>query len=80
MCCPVEDFFADPPLMLHEYYHVLRQWNRGRLTLAGYLREWWRVGYWSNRYERQARRFVDLRLPALHEWLDRRARDPATLE
>src|SRR5512134_738571 len=59
------EFFADPELLLHEYYHVLRQWNRGRLSVATYLAEWVRRGYWQNRYERQARRFVELRLPAL---------------
>ena len=62
---PAEAFFADPELVLHEYFHVLRQWNRGRMTLAGYLAEWWRRGYWDNRYEKQARRFVRLRLAAL---------------
>ena len=59
------EFLADPALVLHEYYHVIRQWNRGRMSLAGYLVESLRHGYWRNRYERQARRFVTLRLPAL---------------
>jgi len=59
------DFFADPELVLHEYFHVVRQWNRGRLSVAGYLRESLRNGYWLNRYERQARRFATRRLPAL---------------
>ena len=56
--------------MLHEYFHVLRQWNAGRLSTRAYVTEWLRRGYWANRYERQARRFVSLRLPALHERLD----------
>jgi hypothetical protein len=60
----VDEFFADPALMLHEYFHVLRQWNRGRMNLFDYLVEWTRHGYWANRYERQARRFVHLRLAA----------------
>ena len=64
------DFFADPALVLHEYYHVLRQWNAGRLSTAAYLRESLRRGYWNNRYERQARRFVALRLAAFRERLD----------
>lgn len=64
-----EEFFADPALVLHEYFHVLRQWNAGRLSVAAYLREWVRSGYWLNRYERQARRFVDLRLAAFRELL-----------
>jgi len=69
-----QEFFADPALVLHEYFHVLRQWNRGRLSIARYLVESLRHGYWSNRYERQARRFVDLRLPALRRRLDKSAR------
>jgi hypothetical protein len=52
------EFFADPELVLHEYFHVLRQWNRGRLSIASYLAEWLRRGYWRNRYEHQARRFA----------------------
>ena len=65
----LEEFFADPELMLHEYFHVLRQWNRGRMNLRDYLAEWWRHGYWENRYERQARRFVSLRLAAFRRAL-----------
>ena len=53
-----EEFFADPDLLLHEYYHVLRQWNRGRLSAWRYLVEWARRGYWQNRYERHARRYA----------------------
>ena len=56
-----EEFFADPDLLLHEYYHVLRQWNRGRLSVWRYLVEWLRRGYWQNRYERHARRFARTR-------------------
>lgn len=59
------DFFADPALVLHEYFHVVRQWNAGRLSIGSYLRESLRSGYWLNRYERQARRFVSLRLEHL---------------
>jgi hypothetical protein len=67
----VDDFFADPELLLHEYFHVLRQWNRGRMNVVDYLLEWYRRGYWQNRYERQARRFVKLRLAALREAMAR---------
>jgi hypothetical protein len=66
-----EDFFARPELMLHEYFHVLRQWNRGRMNVLDYLAEWLRRGYWQNRYERQARRFVRLRLAAFQSALAR---------
>lgn len=65
-----EEFFADPALVLHEYFHVLRQWNAGRLSTVAYLREGLRRGYWANRYERQARRFVALRLDGLRGRLD----------
>jgi hypothetical protein len=61
---PASEFAADPALLLHEYYHVLRQWNRGRLTVWRYLVEWLRRGYLENRYERHARRFAASRLPA----------------
>ena len=36
------DFLANPELTLHEYYHVLRQWNTGELTAFRYLCEWLR--------------------------------------
>jgi hypothetical protein len=65
----LDEFLSDPELMLHEYFHVLRQWNRGRMNLWGYLAEWSRRGYWENRYERQARRFVGLRLAAFRRAL-----------
>lgn len=53
------DFFSDPALMLHEYCHVIRQWRPGRLTLLRYLLEWFRRGYWENRFEVEAREFTD---------------------
>jgi hypothetical protein len=65
-----QEFLADPALVLHEYFHVLRQWNTGRLSTFRYLREWLRRGYWHNRYEHQARRFVNLRLGDLRARLD----------
>lgn len=70
---PVSDFVADPELMLHEYYHVLRQWNRGRLTIWSYLVEWLQRGYMENRYERHARRFAASRLPAFQRMTSRTA-------
>lgn len=51
-------FWSDPELMLHEYFHVLRQWQPGRLTLWGYVAEWLRHGYWHNRFEIEAREFA----------------------
>lgn len=51
-------FFGDPGLMLHEYYHVMRQWGTRRLTVWRYVRESLRRGYWNNRFEIEARRFT----------------------
>lgn len=51
-------FFNDPALMLHEYCHVLKQWEPGLLTSARYVGEWLRRGYWDNRFEIEAREFA----------------------
>ena len=32
-----KEFFADGPLVLHEYFHVIRQWATGDLTIPRYL-------------------------------------------
>jgi hypothetical protein len=53
-----EGFFANPELMLHEYCHVLKQWEPGHLTIARYISEWMRRGYWDNRFEIEAREFA----------------------
>ena len=68
------EFFRSPELMLHEYCHVLRQWEPGRLTLLRYLIEWIRRGYWNNAYEIEARAFASTH----HERL-RRLLSPAEL-
>ena len=52
------EFWNDPELMLHESFHVLRQWQPRRLTVARYLLEWLRNGYWSNVFEIEARDFA----------------------
>jgi hypothetical protein len=69
-----EEFFSRPDLMLHEYYHVLQQWNRGRMTVLSYLLEWRRRGYWDSRYERHARRFARTRLAAFRAAMARAGR------
>jgi hypothetical protein len=51
------EFIANPEILLHEYFHVLRQWGTGRLTRRRYLLESARRGYWENRFEREAREF-----------------------
>jgi len=60
-----QEFFDDPWLMLHEYCHVLKQWEPGDLTMARYCLEWLRHGYWDNRFEVEARAFADGYLHAL---------------
>jgi hypothetical protein len=52
------EFFSDGPLLLHEYFHVLRQWATGDLTIPRYLMECFRRGYWDNRFEIEAREFT----------------------
>jgi hypothetical protein len=63
------DFFSNPWLMLHEYCHVLRQWQTGSLTVPRYLAECLRRGYWNNRFEVEARAFADQHAAQLHSLL-----------
>jgi len=58
-------FHARPALVLHEYFHVLRQWNTGRLTVLRYVLECLRHGYWNNPFEVEARAFAAQHSPAL---------------
>jgi hypothetical protein len=67
------EFFADPWLMLHEYCHVVRQWQPGRLTVPRYLLECLQRGYWNNRFEVEAREFADLNVARLRAMLALRA-------
>jgi hypothetical protein len=53
------EFFDNPWLMLHEYCHVLNQWEPRTLTIRSYLAECLRKGYWNNRFEVEAREFAD---------------------
>ena len=53
-----KEFFSDGPLVLHEYFHVIRQWGTGDMTVMRYLVECFRRGYWDNRYEVEAREFT----------------------
>lgn len=61
------NFFANTELVLHEYFHVMRQWNTGRLTLWRYLRQTLRHGYWHNPFEVEAREFAALHARAWRE-------------
>jgi hypothetical protein len=69
-------FFDRPDFVLHEYCHVLRQWETGQLTVARYLLEWFRRGYWDNRFEIEAREFAD---DHLHRFRALLARNQAEL-
>jgi hypothetical protein len=62
-------FFAAPSLMLHEYWHVIGQWQRGTLTVPRYLLECLKHGYWNNRFEVEARAFADRHAARLGELL-----------
>ncbi|HEY1283227.1 MAG TPA: DUF4157 domain-containing protein [Steroidobacteraceae bacterium] len=53
-----QEFFENPSLMLHEYCHVLKQWEPGLLTTTRYVTEWLRKGYWDNSFEIEAREFA----------------------
>jgi hypothetical protein len=53
------EFFDNPWLMLHEYCHVIKQWEPRTLTIRSYLAECIRRGYWNNRFEVEARAFAD---------------------
>jgi hypothetical protein len=63
------DFFGNPSLLLHEYCHVILQWQPGRLTVRGYLAECLRRGYWNNRFEIEAREFAARHVATLHALL-----------
>jgi hypothetical protein len=52
------EFAENPELLLHEYFHVIRQWRPGHLTRWRYLIESGRRGYRANRYEHEAREFA----------------------
>jgi len=73
------DFFANPWLMLHEYCHVIRQWQPGSLTATRYLIECLRRGYWDNRFEVEARAFADQHLAELHALLASAPPPPAAV-
>jgi hypothetical protein len=60
------DFFANPALLLHEYCHVICQWQPRRLSVPRYLLECLRRGYWNNRYEIEARAFAARHAHSLH--------------
>jgi RHS repeat-associated protein len=68
---PCDDFFNNPFLVLHEYYHVLEQWNTGELSVLKYGWEWSKHGSSDgNRYEDAANQFAREHLDELKKCLD----------
>lgn len=61
---PCDQFFADTETVLEEYYHVLEQWNTGRMGRLSYLLESFKkvIGpgdpYEDNKYEKEAKDFA----------------------
>lgn len=68
-----EQFFANPEVVLHEYFHVLRQWEPRELSILRYVLEWLRRGYWDNRFEVEAREFAADQLHRFRALLSRHA-------
>lgn len=62
LACSVERFLRDPHLMLHEYYHVIAQWNVREISVVRYIWESVKRGYWHNRFEVAARKFAQTHL------------------
>lgn len=73
----IEEFACDAELVLHEYFHVLEQWRPRRLTRLGYLWELMRRGYRNNRFEVEAREYVEKNLRQFRV-LIARAEEPLT--
>jgi hypothetical protein len=48
-------FFSSPLLLLEEYYHVLAQWNTGRMNHLNYALEF---SYDNNKWEKEAKGFA----------------------
>lgn len=66
-----EEFWRDPDLLLHEYFHVIRQWQPRRLSVRRYLLESLLRGYWNNRFEIEARTFATEHCARMRHLLDR---------
>jgi len=71
------EFFDNPWLMLHEYWHVIKQWEPRTLSLRRYLVECMRRGYWNNRFEVEARAFADAHAHRLRTMLSASSAAPA---
>lgn len=65
---PCDQFFADNALVLEEYFHVLDQWNTGRMNRRNYL---WNDlhGHDKNKFEKEADDFAKKTVPELEKCL-----------
>jgi RHS repeat-associated protein len=66
---PCDDFLTDPETVLEEYYHVLEQWDTGRLSKLKYAIEWAKHGYENNKYEIEAKAFAKQHVEELKKCL-----------
>jgi len=66
---PCNEFFAQHESVLEEYYHVLRQWKTGEMTLLGWLWETAKHGYEGNKFEIEAKAFASAALPIFDKCL-----------
>lgn len=68
-----DEFFANRSLVLHEYYHVLRQWNTGQISRRAYAAEFMRNGSEDgNRFEDAANAFAKNHAQALKDCLQQK--------
>jgi len=64
----MEEFFGDQKLVLHEYYHVIRQWNTGALSRRAYVAEFMRNGSaQGNKFEDAATEFAGANVSAFNK-------------
>jgi RHS repeat-associated protein len=65
---PCDKFFGSNDVVLEEYFHVLNQWNTGRMNRRNYI---WNDlhGHDKNKFEREADDFVKKHLPDFEKCL-----------
>lgn len=75
-----DEFWSSPAWVLHEYYHLLRQWRPGTLTTPKYVAAALRHPlrpHESNAFEKEAEAFVAAKLDAFVACLRRAERGTA---
>jgi hypothetical protein len=68
---PPEEFFGDEFHLLHEHFHVIRQWRTGRMNRFNYLWEGLKEGR-NNIWEREANDFAREHELELRDFLRRK--------